>query len=180
LFAANVDLKATLTHEVPRLGYWFNLDLQIVNQGPDDATDVRFTERVPGGPFMELSLSGNCSYASDSGDAVTCSVGTIAAGATVTLPTVANTPPSTVTATAVVTSAGTELNATDNTASAEIVPDDVPDLVPTLKIAGPLVGHHPRVLAFLRMVHDRSAHATARDHRLPGRPRRRRADGLLR
>src|SRR5258706_2664203 len=147
LFAANVDLQATLTHEVPRLGYWFNIDLQIVNHGPDDATDVRFTERVPGGAFYEFPHGANCSFGSDSGDAVTCSAGTIAAGATVTLRAVVKTPPSTVTATAVVTSAGTELTADDNTATAEIVPDDVPDLVPTIIIQGPLAADRPSGIA---------------------------------
>src|SRR4051794_41041281 len=142
-FAANVDLQATLTHEVPRLGFWFTFDLQIVNHGPDDATDVRFTWSVPDGRFFEFPHGGNCSFASDSGDAVTCGIGTIAAGATVTLHATVKTPPSTVNATAVVTSAGTELSADDNTVSAEIVPYDVPDLVPTIIIQGPLVGDRP-------------------------------------
>jgi hypothetical protein len=146
LFAANVDLQATLTHDLPRAGDSFNLDLQIANHGPDDATDVRFTERLPGtSPFYTFP-NGNCSFASDSGDAVTCSVGNLAAGATVTLRAHVRTPTSTVTATAVVTSAGTELHAEDNTASAEIVPSDVPDLVPTLRIDRPLVGHRPSEL----------------------------------
>lgn len=141
LFAANVDLQATLTHEVPRAGYWFNLDLQIVNHGPDDATDVRITERVPGARYLEFPHVGNCSYGTDSGDAITCGIGTVAAGATVTVRATVTTPPSTVTATAAVTSAGTELTADDNATTAEIVPYDVPDLVPTLIIQGPLVGH---------------------------------------
>lgn len=140
LFAANVDLQATLTHDLPRLGDSFNLDLRIANRGPDDATDVRFTERIPGTSFYTFP-NGTCSFASDSGDAVTCSVETIAAGATVTLRAHLRTPASTVTATAVVTSAGTELAADDNMASAEIVPYDVPDLVPTLSLTRPLVGH---------------------------------------
>jgi hypothetical protein len=162
LFAANVDLKATLTHEVPRLGYWFDLDLQIVNQGPDDATDVRFTQRVPGVWYLEFPHGGNCSYAGGSDDTITCSVGTIAVGATVTLQSTVQTPPSTVIATAVVTSAGTELNADDNTATAEIVPDDVPDLVPTITIQGSLVGHRASSLEL--RIDNRgggAAHATA-------------------
>lgn len=162
LFAANVDLQATLTHEVPRAGYWFNLDLQIVNHGPDDATDVRFTERVPDGRFFEFPHGLTCSFASNSGDAVTCSAGTIAAGATVTLGAVVKTPPSAATATAVVTSAGTELSSEDNTATAEIVPDDVPDLVPTIIIQGPLVGDRPSGIEL--KIENRgggAAHATA-------------------
>src|SRR5258708_33216433 len=78
LFAANVALKATLTHELPRLGYWFNLDLQIVNQGPDDATDVRFTEGVPGGRYFEFPHGGDFSLAPGPGDALPCSAGTLA------------------------------------------------------------------------------------------------------
>src|SRR5437763_708494 len=108
LFAANVDLQATLTHDVPRLGYWFNLDLQIANHGPDDATEVHFTERLPGTLFYQFP-NGTCTFASDPGDAVDCHVGNLAAGAAITLRVVVRTPPSTVTATAVVTSAGTEL-----------------------------------------------------------------------
>src|SRR5437660_553831 len=161
LFAANVDLRATLTHDVPRAGDSFNLDLQIANHGPDDATDVRFTERLPGTLFYTFP-NGNCSIASDPGDAVTCIVGTLAAGATITLRADVRTPASTVTATAVVTSAGTELHARDHTASAEIVPYDVPDLVPTLRIERPLVGH--RTTEFVLKIENRGggdAHAVA-------------------
>ena len=129
--AANLALTKSDSPDPVLQGSELTYTLGVTNNGPSSASSVVITDTLPSGVTYNSGLASQGSCVNTSGT-VTCSLGTIANGASATA-TIKVTPPSTgsITNQASVTSAVSDPVAANNTASAVTTVDPVADLAIT-------------------------------------------------
>lgn len=114
-----IDLQITKSDSVdPTVaGELLTYTLNVLNNGPSDATGVIVTDTLPAGVTFDSATPSQGS-ASEAGGVVTANLGALAAGASATITIIVDVPPSatgTLTNTAQVTGNETETNAANNT-----------------------------------------------------------------
>jgi hypothetical protein len=155
LLAADADLAASLSlSRPPFAGTAFNVQLDIRNQGPGTASDVRATLRIPADRGFDYQID-RCTLTADLLD---CRVGDLAAGGTTRILAGVYTPKDPITITASVAAASNELNAADNSATYLVTPINMPDLVPSIRVDPALVAN--RSSRLLLTVENRGAGST--------------------
>ncbi|HSP17686.1 MAG TPA: hypothetical protein VLV78_23275 [Thermoanaerobaculia bacterium] len=128
--AADVSIAKTVSAPLPFGGQSVTYTLAVANAGPAPATGVTVTDPLPAGTtFVSATPAGMCTGTST----LTCSVGTLASGASATITIVVTAPlaAGSITNTATVSAAEPDPNPANNTSLATIVLGSVSD-IPTV------------------------------------------------